>query len=672
MKKIPLFDRDLSWLSFNYRVLLEAKDPEIPPLERLRFIAIYSSNLDEFFRVRVASLRRLIAVGKKKINKKLDLNPESVLSSIHQNVDEQLKEYGKTLQQVLNLLKKNGVIIHQHDPIPSRHREELSRYFTNRILAFMQPKLLRKKEVPFLRNRALYFALQLEKKGKTYEAVLNIPSDRLPRFYPITEGDKIYYYFIEDIIRQSLDWIFPGYGVMECHSFKLNKDADLQIDDEFSGDLVAKIEKQVKKRDLGEPSRFLYDQNFSKELLNVFTDLYDLDEEDLVSGGSYHNLNDFFQIRSPKKSLEFPSRPVIRNRSIDQHASVFEAIDSEDQILHFPYQSYDYILQFFNEAAIDPQVTEIDVTFYRMAEDSVIGEALISASQNGKQVNVFMEVKARFDEENNLRWARRMTEAGIHIRYSLPGLKVHAKVALVRKETGKKVRFYGFFGTGNLNESTAKIYCDHGLLTSRDDLTQELNQVFQFLQHQKEPKPFKELIVSQFGALERFGALIDQEIAQAKAGKKARLLIKVNNLEEPNLIQKLYEAAKAGVEVKVLARSICCMVPGTAGIEVSRIVDRYLEHARIFYFYSEGEEEVFMGSSDWMNRNLHRRVEVTFPVHERHIKEQILQILNLQFQDNSNRVLLGKSIENLPVKPQGKANAQADTYAYIKSLQTDQ
>ena len=670
MADYPLFDRDLSWLSFNYRVLLEAKSSIVPLLERLRFLAIYSSNLDEFFRVRVASLRRLAELSPKKIEKHLDFDPQETLTTIHEKVEGHLQEYGKTLQDVIEALKKEGIFIHRSS-LHQEHIPQLNQFFKTKVLGFLRPSDV-DEEFPFIRNKALYFAVTLIEGDETRVSILNIPSGKCSRFYSIRDDKGLHYYFLDDLIRNNLHLVYPNCEVIGCHSFKLNKDADLQIDDEFSGNLVSKIEKQIKKRDLGDPARLLIDSSFPDDLLALFMDKLGVTNDEVSHGGRYHNLNDFFQIRgNGNKNLEYPSQPPIRSQALDASESIFAAIDKQDHILHFPYQSYNYILQFFNEAAIHPDVTEINVTFYRMAEDSMIGEALLSAARNGKKVHVFMEVKARFDEENNLRWAERMQDAGINIQYSMPGLKVHAKVALVRMEKEGETRFYGFFGTGNLNEKTARIYCDHGLLSSHPEMTCELDQVFRFLLDKKEPEGFQHLIVSQFGAMEKFKALIDREIQAVEAGLKGKIIVKINNLEEPKLIKRLYKAAEAGVEVQVLARSICCLVPGFAGIEVSRIVDRYLEHARIFYFHNDGNPEIFAGSSDWMKRNLRRRVEVTFPIYHPEIKEQMIKVLELQLADNTNRVLLSPQIENLPVissQDSDPVNAQIDTYRMVKEL----
>ncbi len=665
MNKFPLFDRDLSWLSFNYRVLCEAKSNEVPLLERLRFLAIYSSNLDEFFRVRVASLRRLSQIKKKKIEEKLGFDPEVTLGVIHEKIENQLHEYGATLRDVLRELESYEVFVHMNSS-RSEHLEELRHYFMTHILAYLQPQEL--KEKPFIKNKALYLVTTIKVEVGSRNHILNIPSDKLPRFYSVKDESGTHFYFLDDIIRWNLDIVFPGKEIQECISIKLNKDADLQIDDEFSGNLVEKIEKQVKKRDLGIPTRMLVDSSISETLLHSVYEFCDVSASDISMGGRYHNLNDFFQISVKKEGLEYEKLAPIRSSGIKSAKTVFDAIEERDQILHFPYQSYEYILQFFNEAAIHPEVTEIYVTFYRMAKESRIGEALLSAARNGKKVHVFMEVKARFDEENNLKWAERFKEAGVDLRYSMPGLKVHAKVALVRRESADKEINYGFFGTGNLNESTAKIYCDHGLLSRHPEMTNELYQVFQYLIDQKEPEAFKHLIVSQFGAIDTFKELIDREIKAVEEGRQGHVIVKVNNLEEPKLIRKLYKAAEAGVKVEVIARSICCLVPGTNGIEVSRIVDRYLEHARMFYFHNDGNPEIYLGSSDWMKRNLRRRIEVSFPIYDSKIKKELIQILKLQQRDNTKRVLLSSEIENIEVAKNETepVNAQLGTYSLIQ------
>ncbi|UXX80568.1 polyphosphate kinase 1 [Reichenbachiella carrageenanivorans] len=674
------FNRDLSWLTFNYRVLQEAKSKEVPLFERLRFLAIYSSNQDEFFRVRVANIRRLVEIGKKKINKALDIDPDELLDKLHERIQIQLEEYGHTMRNnVLKELEKNGVFIMDPDQLNEDQRATCLHYFKTKVLSFLQPYHfnLTMRE-PFLNNRELYFALKLRSKfsqGIKF-AFLNIPSNRLPRFFKIPSPTfQFHYIFLDDIVKMHLDFVFPDYEVLECKSIKMNKDADLNIEDEFSGDLVEKIQKQIQKRNLGTPSRFLFDRTMSPELLDNFTDVFHLSEDDLVSGGRYHSLFDFMDFPNPiGGALEFEPQVSLQSNKIDNHRSIFTAIDEADRMLHFPYHSYNYILQFFNQAAIDPHVAEIKVTFYRMASDSLIGNALISAAKNGKKVTVFIELKARFDEENNLLWAEKMQKEGIRIIFSIPGLKVHAKVALVKKKTDDgSNKIYCFFGTGNLNEKTASIYCDHGLLTCHEKMGEELDEVFKYLYKRKQPKPFKHLLVSQFNIIEEFNELIDREINHVKKGRAGKIIIKLNNIEERGMIDKLYEASRAGVKIEMIVRSICCLIPGVKGmsenITVRRIVGRYLEHARVFWFKNNGKDELFMGSADWMKRNLKSRVEVTYPIYDEALKQEVKEILNLQLQDNTKAVMLDEQQNNIRVE-RGKGeklyHAQEDTYQMVK------
>ena len=670
-------NRDLSWLKFNYRVLQEAQDTNVPLLERLRFLAIYSSNLDEFFRVRVADIRKLEKINKDKLNKKLKMNPGELLGTIHEVVGQQLSAYGNALEEVWNGLEQEGLILAGKDfQLNEEQQQQVLHYFKTSVLTFLRPKIWEiTKSTDFLNNRKLYFGVRLRKDEEEFAGYLNIPSDKLPRFFKLKSDDgKHYFMYLDDIIRLHLDVVFPGYDILECTSVKLNKDADLHIDDEYSGDLVEKIQKQIKKRDLGSPSRFLYDSAMSESLKESFQEKFDLRDQEMVPGGRYHNLNDYFQVPNPiGPQLENKSQSPVIHTPFHHEKSLFHAMEERDHLLHFPYQSYDYILQFFNEAAIDPRVKEINVTFYRMAEKSFIGDALISAAENGKIVKVFMELKARFDEENNLAWASKMEEAGIKIIYSIPGLKVHAKVALVKKKAkGGKIKYYGFYGTGNLNEKTARIYVDHALLTCDEDMNQELASLFNFLYKRKEPAAFNNLLVSQFNIVDRFTEMIDREIANQQSGKQAHIIIKLNNLEEPNIINKLYEASQAGVKIEMIVRGICCLKPGVPGlsenITIKRLVDKYLEHARIFYFYNDGAEEVYMGSADWMSRNLLRRIEVIFPVKEASNKDELIEMLKIQLADNAKAHLLDTELESIPNVPSAtRVRAQEEIYEYVKS-----
>ncbi|MEP5105844.1 MAG: polyphosphate kinase 1, partial [Ekhidna sp.] len=568
-------------------------------------------------------------------------------------------EYGNAMDEIIQNLKAKKHFICTHiDQIPPELLPELLHYFKTKVSAFLHPISLDRPENLFLDNRVIYLVVTAQ-SNKAF--VLKIPSDKLGRFFRHQLDDKTYYIFLDDVIRLHLDVLFPDLDVNQAYSIKLNKDADLQIDDEFEGNLVRKIEKQIHKRNLGVPSRFLFDIAMNNELLSKLSTKLDLSPEDIVTGGRYHNLDDFFQIQINEDELIYENRKPISVAGLDESRSILKCIEQEDYLLHFPYQSYDYVLQFFNEASVDPEVTEINVTFYRMAKDSLIGESLISAAKNGKKVSVFMEVKARFDEENNLEWARKMRGAGVKIIYSLPGLKVHAKVALVKKSH----KMYGFFGTGNLNEKTSEIYCDHGLFTIHEGMTSELSNLFQHLLTKYTPPPFKHLIVSQFGAYEHFMNKIDREILHAEAGKEARIIVKVNNLQESGLINKLYEASEKGVDVKLIVRSICCLIPND-NLKVKRIVDRNLEHGRVFYFHNKGSQEIYLGSADWMNRNLHRRIEVCFPITNDQMKQEILSILKFQWQDDVKGVWLSPQMRNERPKSEYGIRAQSATYEYLE------
>ncbi len=675
------FDRDLSWLSFNERVLEESGNQTLPLYERIKFLAIYSSNLDEFFRVRVANLRRLIRIDKKKINKRLPYEPVDLFIEIQEKVNLQLRKYGQSFRQILEELKEEKIIVCFNSTVSVRQQEFLRKTFRSKILPFLQPVFIgqAKSKNLFLENRALYLIVELQKSGHSGEETVyvqvNIPSQQVDRFIALPQQNDHYYFItIDDVIRENLDWLFPGYQVTGSYSIKLNRDAELNIDDEYSGDLVDKIRKQIEKRKIGVPSRFLYDEAMPAEMLSFLVSSFGLDPEDLVGGGRYHNLNDLLHLPNPyQPGLSHPRFESLDIPALENSDSIFDAIRTMDQAIHYPYQNYDYVIRFFSEAAIDPAVKEIRVTLYRVASASLIVNALISAARNGKKVMVFVEVKARFDEENNLYWASRMEEAGIKIIYSIPGLKVHAKIALIRrKTTAGNNEYFAYLGTGNFNESTARFYADHGLFTASPVITSELNGIFRFLYKKKAIPELKELMVAPFNLVDRLQELIDQEINAVKNGKKGYLIIKLNNLEDSAMIDKLYEASRNGVKIDLLVRGICCLIPGkedlSENISVYRLLDRFLEHARIFYFYNQGRPLVFLGSADWMQRNLYRRLEVCFPVHEQEIKKDLIRLLELQLKDNTNLRKLDNLGNQPPVERKSRArkiNAQHDFYNYL-------
>jgi polyphosphate kinase len=690
--KYLFLNRDLSWLSFNHRVLLEAADKNVPLYSRISFLSIFSSNLDEFFRVRMPSIFAFSAIDAKKAGIR-DEYPKGLVQQVQTIVHEQLEEFGSILTQlIIPELQQNHICLYYNEPLRAEHHETVKEYFLSKVLSFLQPVMLQKENQGnvFLDNNALYFIVDLEtaeQPGKNLYALLNIPSANLSRFSELPMlGDDNYLLFLDDVIRDNLKEIFPGFTIRGAWSVKLTRDAEMNIGDEFIGDIAEKIEKQLEKREVGLATRLLYDKAMPVEAKGFVEKYLAIPPDEMVEGGRYHNLKDLGSLPNPVKGrLSASSWPAMQHTGFTNFCSIFQSISENEKLLHLPYHSYNYILRFFNEAAIDPHVKEIYVTLYRVAADSHIVNALISAARNGKKVTVFVELKARFDEANNLKWSKKMKAAGIKIINSIPGLKVHAKVALIKRQEQKESKSYSFLATGNFNESTGRFYTDHVLFTSKPEFGQELDMLFTYLQSRVQPElygkiPFQHLLVSQFNMIKRLNKLIDREIKNAKEGKPANIIIKLNNLQERDMIVRLYDASRAGVEVQLLVRSICCLAPGVPGqsenIVVHRIVDRYLEHARIFAFHNNGEPEYYMGSADWMNRNLHSRIEVVFPVYDKKLAGELEHILQLQLKDNQKAVLIMSdtatgAANNLRVLSAGQTPlaAQQAVYEYVKGLE---
>jgi len=670
--------RDLSWLSFNGRVLEEGGRNAVPLMERFKFLSIFSSNLDEFYRVRMPSIFLL--------NKVKPADPENIdlLNRARQMIAAQQQTFGMTLRtQLIPELQQYGIELLYNKETPESIAPALKAYFQASVMTFLQIVELSKDHVSFFpKSNALYLAVICRTVSKREKAfIINIPSDALPRFYTVVQNDTQYIVFLDDIIKQHLPLLFPEYTLPAAWNIKVTRDAELDLADEYEGDLVAKIEKKLSKRDDGSATRFLYEPGMDQARLQWLMGKLNLPPENMVEGGRYHNLKDLGNLPVKNIQLLYPAQPPLPVMP-GAPDSIFEAMQQKDRLVNTPYQSYDTILRFFNEAATDASVKEIYVTLYRVAGDSRIVNALITAARNGKKVTVFIELKARFDEDNNLRWSKKMKGAGVTIINSIPALKVHAKVALVKKKNGNRFRYFGLLATGNLNEITARFYTDHVLFTTHPGMVMELELLFIFLTRRRKPSgkkeiAFKHLLVAQFNLLDSFLELIDNEINQAKQGRKSGIIIKMNNLEEKQLIGKLYEASQAGVPIQLLVRSICCLEAGMPGmsenITVTRIVDRYLEHGRVFVFHNNGNEQMYLGSADWMNRNIHRRIEVCFPVNDPGIKKEIKQMINLQLQDNVQAVSITAPANNIPVPATGApVHSQLAIYQLLNQQQTAQ
>jgi polyphosphate kinase 1 len=561
------------------------------------------------------------------------------------------------------------------------HKDIVKHYFDEEIFPFLAPVMLEPDAVRiFLRDRRLYLIVRLTKKGdasgKYYYALIKIPFAKVPRFIELPEQEgRHYIMFIDDVIRANLSAVFPGYEIESCYSIKISRDADIYLEDE-KGNLVEKLKKKVKKRKIGALSRFMYDMEMPEDFLAFVCHTFEIDKDSLVRGGRYLNLQDLIKLPNPLGEVfERHCPEAIRLPLLEEANTVFEIIRKQDILLHFPYYSFDYMLRFLTEAATDPQVAEIKVTQYRVAEDSAVINTLIRAANNGKKVTVFVELKARFDEENNMYTAERMKEAGIRIIFSLPGLKVHAKVAVVllnESADGSVPIGYAYLSTGNFNEKTASVYSDMALLTANREIIHDVKHVFAVLEGRLINPEFNTLLVARFNMVDELTRMIRRESEHVRQGKKGRIILKMNGLHDQNMITELYMASEAGVEIDLIVRGICCLVPNqpySRNIRITRIVDMYLEHSRVWYFYNNGKEDLFMTSADWMRRNLSRRIETAFPILSPAIKREIIDILNIQLQDNVKACFIDENLANNfkhDDNPQ-KIRAQEAIYNYLKN-----
>ncbi len=679
-----LQNRDLSWLDFNHSVLQEASNAGLPLFERMKFLSIFSSNLDEFFRVRYPAVVTLSKLNNKIKAKASINNTDDLAEKIQAQVNHHLNEFGRILtKEIIPLLDQNGIVFYYNADIKEAHKKEIKEIFFCKVLAFLQPVFLNGNDGHhFLpENNQLYFVVTMQESDGTTlkQAVVNIPSNKVQRFFTLSPIDgKEHVIFVDDIIRENMNFLFPNVEIVSVHSFKFNRDAELNLADEYRGNLLDKIEKNLKKRDIGLPSRFLYENKMPHHIQLFLANAFSVKHEDMFAGGRYHHLSDLSAFPIFDRDLELQKFTSLVDNPIKSCGEIFKVLDVKDVLLHLPYQSYNPVLSFFSQVAVDAAVTDIYITLYRLAPDSLIAHALISAAKNGKNVVVFIELKARFDEANNIKWSRLMKAAGIKLVYSLPQIKVHSKIALVKKKMGGEKMTYAILSTGNLNEVTAKYYTDHVLMTSNIGIIQEMALLFNFLEHgQKnafeEKIKFQQLLVSQFNLIDELEKRINTEIKKAKKGLPALIRIKVNNLEEPNIIRLLYKANKAGVNIELLVRSICCIVPGIIGmsehITVRRIVDRFLEHSRLFIFGEDNEAFVYMGSADLMTRNLYYRIEVCVPIKDTICKQELLDYFNMQWADTSKAVQLLADYTHVRVEGNDieKENAQSNIYEYLKN-----
>jgi polyphosphate kinase len=688
MKKSPKAEqsipRDLSWLAFNARVLQEAADQSVPLAERLRFLGIFSNNLDEFFRVRVAALNRMVQLGKA-ARMFLEEKPAQILRSIQQTVLEQQKEFDRIYAEILQAMKKQQVQLLNETQLSASQREFVVSYFNQTLRTHLHPIMIESvPALPLLQDRSIYLACLLSNSGNSFMnsyALIEVPTQSLSRFVvlPPHRGVKCII-LLEDIIRYCMPQLFAQFGFnhFECAIIKVTRDAELDIDNEVSTDLVESVQKGLKNRKRGKAVRLVYDRGIQKNLLQYLIRLLHLTRKDhLIAGGRIHNFKDFMEFPEgllPSRS-ERP-RPFV-HPLLTQPVRILEVLDGRDVMLHFPYHSFDSVIDLLREAAIDPFVERIRITAYRLARESKIIKALVNAVRNGKHVTVVLEVRARFDEEANLRWKAILEEEGVQVVVGQPNLKIHAKLCVITKRVGKALKHYGFVSTGNLNESTAKVYGDHCLLTADRRIMSDAIRVFDYLEKPSRAdrlKACKTLILSPSQTRRFFEGLIRREVRHFKAGKPAGLTVKLNSFSDRGMMESVYEAARLGLPMQFIIRGICCLQTENrkwpAPLRAVSIVDEYLEHARVFCFVNKGQKEYFISSADWMLRNLDYRVEVTAPVFNTEIREELDEILRLQLAENVKARMLNGVQENRYVRPgpgEAALRSQEAIYAYLKS-----
>lgn len=677
--------RDISWLSFNGRVLQEANDITVPLNERIRFLGIFSNNLDEFFRVRVATLKRMVEFTDKKGHvQNIDLieSPQAILDEIQRIVLRQQNEFNRIWQNVNKELKANKIYLVDDKKLNAAQKAFVKHYFDEVVRPYIIPLMIENvPELPYLRDKSLYLAIVMGNKTNAYDqkfSLIEIPSKSIGRFIELpSKAGTSNIILLEDLIRYNLPIIFSHfkYNKFEAHVFKITKDAEIDLDQEIGMNFIDKISKGIKNRRRGKPVRFVYEKEMNAEMLEYLIKKLNLTRKStIIPGGHIHNFRhfmDFPNIIPIKQKRPSPlTHPAFRKNEL-----VSEMVLKKDIMLHFPYHAYDPVIDMLREAAMDDNVINIKITAYRLASNSKVINALINAARNGKQVTVFLELKARFDEEANLEWKSVMEEEGIRVLVGVPNKKVHAKLCVIQKKVNGNLVKYGFISTGNLNEKTAKVYADHCLLTANKQLMNESSRIFNYLENwQQGDKPIakmQHLLISPINMRNSILQLIENEIKIAKQGKLAKIIIKLNSLTDITLIEHLYKAIKANVEVHLIIRGILTLKinneKGNKKLNGISIVDQYLEHARVMIFHNKGNEKVYISSADWMVRNLDHRIEVATPIFDQSIKKELMDIIEIQLKDNQKARILDADLLNNYVPLNGrKIKSQEQTYNYLK------
>lgn len=680
--------RDITWLAFNERVLQEAMDEKVPLHLRIRFLGIFSNNLDEFFRVRVAGLKRAMDFKEKIIAQSFYQAPPKILQKINEIVIKQQQNFDKTWKKIQNEMAEQKIFIKTAKNITPEQKEFVRTYFDEVVESNVIPILLHENTpMPYLRDKSLYLGVAMRKKNWQYSsnyAIIEIPSRFVGRFVllPTDDSGEKNVMLLEDVITFNLPHIFSyfGYDEFAANAFKVTKDAELDLDNDIKTNFAEKIEKGLKNRRKGKPTRFVFDKDMDKALLELLIRKLNLTKRDsVIPGGKIHNFKHFMDFPDIFETYDKPvERTSFTHPAFESSERITDIILKNDVLLTFPYHKYNPVIDLLREAAMDPDVKSIQITAYRLASSSKIVNALINAARNGKEVTVMLELQARFDEESNLEWKERLELEGVKVLLGIPGKKVHAKLCIIKKRVLNKTIQYGFVSTGNFNEKTAKVYSDHLLMTSNRSIMADINKVFSVLRKPKEDflpvlKNCKHLLVCPQFMREKIIWHIDKEIEEAKSGRKAEMIIKVNSLSDKHLIEKLYEAAEAGVDTKMIVRGIYCAVNQKdfkKKIYAISIVDEYLEHARVMYFYNKGAENFYISSADWMTRNLDYRIEAAVAITQKNLKKELKELLEIQLKDNVKARILDKNMRNEYVKSNSKKEfrSQIETYKYLRKV----
>lgn len=684
-KKAPRYiNREISWLSFNRRVLQEAENPSVPLIERIRFLGIFSNNLDEFFRIRVATLRRSLEYEKKAKEYYGD-NPKKVLNRLQRLVKDYQKRFDSIFLELKQELQNESIFIVDETSLTSEQEQYIQAFFESQILNVLSPIMLNQVEqFPELKDMTIYLAVKMTNRKKLAKefAIIEIPTSDFSRFVELpSSNENKYIILLDDVIRLCLDKIFSifNYDSFEAFTIKVTRDAELDVDNDISESLLEKIAKGVKNRKKGDTVRFVYDSKISGDLLSYIVQKMDIDQYDtVIPGGRYHNFKDFIKFPDlGKKNLIYEPLKPVSIPILDKNKSVLQIIKNKDLLLHYPYHNFSYYIRLLKEAAIDPAVKSIKITLYRVATESKVISALINAAQNGKEVTAMVELKARFDEKSNIHWSEKMEEAGVNVIFGVAALKVHSKMTLITRQEGNKLMRYASVSTGNFHEGNANVYTDITLLTADGRITSEVERVFTFLEHPYRVLPYRHLLVSPNHMRKRLFSLVDKEIEHAAEGKPAYILGKINNLVDEAIIDKLYEANNAGVKIRLVVRGVCALIPSVPGlsenIEVVSIIDRFLEHSRILIFANGGNELCYISSADWMSRNLDRRVEVAAPIFDPRLKDELKTVVLYGLMDNQKARIID---ENQTNSFKGSDNrppfrSQLELHKYYKHISED-